>query len=216
MITNPHAKRVLLYGDSYVYGKMPGQNKRWATDQRFSGIAQRELGDSFDIIEEGLRARTMKGENDFFPNRDGLIQFSPIIGSHLPCAAVVLMLGTNNANSRSAHSPSEVADTLKEYLQIIEQWSEFLEVPKPQLLVVGSPNIVTEQFDAPMSVIFGQSSADKSREIREALEHRANSLGLPYLDASTSCKVGADGIHLDEENNQTMGIALSRFIREHM
>lgn len=216
MLTNPNAKRVLLYGDSLFYGKVPSQNHRWPADVRFTGIAQQELGDMFDLIEEGLRARTMRGENGYFPNRDGLAHFNPILGSHLPCSAIVLMLGTNDANSRSGLSPDDVAETLRYYLRSIEEWSEFLEIPKAPLLVVGSPNIVAEQFDDSMATIFGAAAPAKAQEIREALEHKAGELGLAYFDSSVCCTVGSDGIHLDELNNQKLGKALAKFIKENV
>lgn len=78
MNTNIAAKQIMVYGDSYVFGKIPG-GLRYDAATRFTGVMQSYLGDGYEIIEEGLRGRTLSGENGFFPRRDGLSQFDGII-----------------------------------------------------------------------------------------------------------------------------------------
>src|SRR5689334_11654512 len=98
MNTNKAAKTILIYGDSFTFAKIPG-GLRYDCETRFTGVLQKELGKDYEVIEEGLRGRTVSGENSFFPYRNGLEQFGPIIGSHLPLDLLVLFLGTNDLNS---------------------------------------------------------------------------------------------------------------------
>lgn len=56
MNTNISAKRILIYGDSYVFGKIPS-GLRYDSATRFTGVMQSYLGSDYEIIEEGLRGR---------------------------------------------------------------------------------------------------------------------------------------------------------------
>ena len=56
-------KNVLCFGDSNTYGYDPagmrdGTAVRYAHDVRWCGVAQRDLGEDWHVIEEGLNGRT--------------------------------------------------------------------------------------------------------------------------------------------------------------
>ena len=56
-------KNVLCFGDSNTYGYDPagmrdGTAVRYARDVRWCGVAQRDLGEGWHVIEEGLNGRT--------------------------------------------------------------------------------------------------------------------------------------------------------------
>ena len=55
-------KNVLCFGDSNTYGYDPagmrdGTAVRYAQDVRWCGVAQRDLGEGWHVIEEGLNGR---------------------------------------------------------------------------------------------------------------------------------------------------------------
>ena len=102
-------KRVLIYGDSITWGRIALKTGRYDSSTRWTCLVQKQLGDNVEIIEEGLRARMLAGENPYFKDRDGLRQFGPILGSHLPLALVVLFLGTNDMNKKNDKSPELIA-----------------------------------------------------------------------------------------------------------
>ena len=63
MNTNPKAKRILCFGDSNTWGRIPGKKfRRFPVDQRWTGILQKLLGEDYEVIEEGLTARVVVGE----------------------------------------------------------------------------------------------------------------------------------------------------------
>lgn len=214
MITNPNVKRILLYGDSFVFGKVGGENKRFDSTIRFSGVLQDTLGSNYDVIEEGLRARTLSGDNGFFKDRDGLQQFGPILGSQLPVELVVIMLGTNDFNSKSSKEPERVAEDLEGYKKQIEEWCEFLEVPKPKILLIAPPNIKDEYFDDGQRSIFGNEAATKVDQLPELYRKATENLDWEYFDASKVCEAGpGDGVHLDEANNRKLGETLAQSVK---
>lgn len=116
MNTSISAKRILIYGDSYTFGKIPN-GLRFDSATRFTGVTQSYLGSEYEIIEEGLRGRTISGENGFFPHRDGLKQFDGIIGSHLPLDLVIIFMGTNDSNSSSKSTTEEIVAPFTKYIR---------------------------------------------------------------------------------------------------
>lgn len=214
MNTNPKSKSILLYGDSFVFGKVGGENKRLDVKIRFSGVLQDTLGIEYDVIEEGLRARTLSGENGFFEDRDGLKQFGPILGSHLPLNLIIILLGTNDFNSKSHKDPNHAMQDLKAYQQEIQVWAKFLEVPMPKILLVAPPAIKTEYFDEGQREIFGEKAQAKISQIAEVYRKSANELEWEFLNANDICEASTvDGVHLDDVNNRMLGEALSKLIR---
>lgn len=215
MIVGSHTKSILVYGDSLVYGRQGGVNARLPVTERFTGVLQQLLGDGYDVIAEGLRARNMYGENPHFAERDGLQQFGPIIGSHLPVELVVLFLGTNDCNNRTAFEADVVASSLKEYVAKTKQWVEFFEVTLPKFLVILPPDIDEASYDKTMQTIFGEGASVRLKQLRIGLVKVAEDLGLSVLDASKICRPdNHDGIHLDAENNQLLAIGLQKSIVE--
>lgn len=52
-------KSILCYGDSNTWGSDPADpNRRFGRDSRWIGVMRRELGDDFEVSEEGLGGRT--------------------------------------------------------------------------------------------------------------------------------------------------------------
>jgi lysophospholipase L1-like esterase len=215
MKTNNDAKRVLVYGDSLTYGRQSGENARLPASVRFTGVLQDLLGDGFEVIEEGLRARMLSGENPHFQERNGLQQFGPILGSHLPLDVVVIVLGTNDANQNPAFNAQAFARTLHDYVQKLKDWSEFFALPLPRTLVVLPPDIDESHYDEGIARIFGPGAGDRVKQLRQEMRLVAESLGLTILDSSEHCiPAPQDGVHLDAENNKKLAQAVNSKLAE--
>lgn len=213
MNTSISAKRILIYGDSYIFGKIPG-GLRYDSATRFTGVTQSYLGSDYEIIEEGLRGRTISGENGFVPKRDGLAQFDGIIGSHLPLDLVLIFLGLNDTNSSRQSTPDEIVSPLIRYIRGVSWWAKHLGFPKPRIALVVPPTI-----DEPRSVpeyknIFN-GSGEKIIAMQKLIKQLADENKVLTFDASKVVTVSPiDGVHLDAENNRLLGRALAQFIKE--
>lgn len=210
-------KEILIYGDSLVYGKMPGSPKRYSREKNFIGVLERELGREYKIIDEGLRARTLGGENGFFPERNGLSQFGPILGSHLPIDLVCIFLGTNDCNKADFKEFEEIPEILIDYKEIIDWWLNSLSIEyKPKVLVIAPPVIRGSEVVKceGMNKIFDETSENKSKVLAEIYESFCKKNNCEFFDASKHC-VSADGegVHLDEKNNELLGIDLAEKIK---
>ncbi len=215
MITNKDAKRVLLFGDSLVFGKIPvPAGSRYDSETRLTGIIQKELGDKAEIIEEGLRGRVIEGENAFFPYRNGSEQFGPIFGSHYPIDLLILFMGTNDTNSGFTKNPGEFVNGFDDYLKQVAWWCEHFSFPKPQIMLIAPPLVnEIESYKAFKDIFKG--SEEKSKQFSQAYKSYATKNGLHFLDSSELVTPSViDGVHLSEKDNEVLGREMAKKIKE--
>jgi lysophospholipase L1-like esterase len=206
-------KTVLLYGDSFFWGVDGVRADRQERDDRIGVICQKLLQDRFDVVTEGLRGRTMFGENVYFPERDGLAQFGPIFASHLPIDVVVIMLGSNDLNSKTRHSPKDIADALDAYVEKMKFWCDFMKYNLPKMLVVSPPHIDESSLTVFKEIFAG--SASYIDELSDKLQEKASQNGFAFLDARNIVEsIDTDGIHIDAVNNKKLATAISQKILE--
>ena len=213
MNINKNAKRILIFGDSYTFGKIPAGD-RYDNESRYTGLLQKKLGDGYEIIEEGLRGRMIEGENAFFPFRNGFEQFGPILGSHLPIDLLILFMGTNDANSGSHKTPQEIVQGYDYYLGVVKWWVEHLDFPQPKILIIAPP-IINELESYKIFKELFKGAQDKVEKLVQLLRAYADKNNLEFFDSSAIITTSnIDGIHLDEEANELLAEALSTKIKE--
>lgn len=206
-------KTVLLYGDSIFWGMDGNEAKRHDLDARVGTCIQQSLGNEVEIITEGLRGRTMFGENGSFPQRDGLAQFGPIFASHLPLDVLVIMLGSNDANATTQHSATDVANALDEYMKEAKSWCDFMGYAEPQLLVVAPPDVATDEL-VKFAELF-KGAAERVTDISDSLMQKATDRGWAALDSRRICKsMGQDGIHLSANETHRLASAIADHLGE--
>jgi lysophospholipase L1-like esterase len=217
MNTNPNAKRILVYGDSFTYGWMTWVG-RYASDSRFTGILQDQLGDGYEIIEEGLRGRMLGGENAFFPYRDGLQQFWGILWSHMHVEVIILFLGTNDCNTWVQKTEDDFHELLDWYARIIEYWTIFFWVPQPEVLLV-SPPVVEEQYLPELFQPLFLWAGEKSKQLSRIYEYYATTRWRHFFDTnlfvSSSPRTAdspCDGIYIDAQGHEIIAQHLANYI----
>ena len=111
MNTNPKAIRVLAFGDSNTWGRVPGgdNNARFPLNIRWTGVLQELLGNEYEIIEEGLKGRTTNVNTHFKAGKNGKEYLLPCLESHKPLDFVILSLGSNDLKARYNRSPEDSA-----------------------------------------------------------------------------------------------------------
>ena len=110
--TDTHEKHSMLW--RFEWGYIPGGKGRYEYAVRWTGAAQRLLGDSYRIIEEGLNGRTTVFDSPFDGSvLNGKSHLMCCLMSHAPLDAVVIMLGTNDLmHSHTAWEASRGCITL--------------------------------------------------------------------------------------------------------
>ena len=210
MNTNPNAKRVLIFGDSNTWGSNPDSpsRERYSADERYTGIVQNLLGEGFEIIEEGLGGRTIATE-DPRPGkvgRNGSEYLLPCLHSHEPLNLIVVMLGTNDLKHGYGISIDEIVQNMRTY--IIEPALTFA----PVLLVAPPP--MDDQN--PQTAEKWQGGTLRVKELEQAYEKLASSVGCDFFSAHALTKPGSDGVHLSRESHEALGEALAAHIQRNI
>ncbi|HUW21928.1 MAG TPA: GDSL-type esterase/lipase family protein [Candidatus Bathyarchaeia archaeon] len=206
MNTNPKAKRILCYGDSYTWGYVPDTNhQRLPSDKRWTGLLQINLGDNFEIIEEGLNSRTLNSK-DARPGkegRNGKEYLIPCLDSHDPVDLVILVLGTNELKDSFDTTIEEIGKIIEEdYVQVILNRKSQFRDTTPQLLLISPPLIDNTKEYAKQRY---SNSKVKNKALASLYEKISIKNNCYFLDSSQLVKVGTDGVHLDADNHKKLG-----------
>lgn len=204
-------RSMLIYGDSLVYGLVPGEHRRYSKDERWTGLLNRFLTHEWEVIEEGLRSRTLEGENPFYPNRDGSAQFGPILASHLPLDFVVIALGTNDCMPALNKSARQIAESFRLYHELTKEWSQACHFETPRLIFMSPPALDRDILDAEVKGRYN-GAYKKSLTLPAEIKKIADELAVLFFDASQIQPISKDGVHLGIESNTRLAEDFSSFV----
>ena len=203
-------KRILCYGDSLTFGKIPGPFTRYLPNERWTGVLQELLGYEYEVIEEGLRGRTTDMDDPDSIGRNGLSYFQSCILSHLPVDLVIILLGANDLKERFNRTAKEIAPAFKKYKDALLYACKYLEEKEPQILLI-SPPLVDEANTLPEWGYRG--GGEKSKELGKEYSKVAKEMKADFIDLASIVKPSPlDGIHLDPESNRIVAIHVKEII----
>lgn len=190
-------KNILCFGDSNTWGYDPATQTRFDNKTRWTGVLQKEIGDKFNIIEQGLNGRTTKIDETLEHNFGYARKFRsstdilPIIyESHSPLDLLVIMLGTNDLKTNFNRCPKMIADDMKDICKLVLNSVYYSGHP----IVLISPTHINESSNNLMDSFIG--TKDYSMSLAPLYKKIAENLGLFYLDASkVICTNQIDGLH---------------------
>jgi len=212
MAVKDDAIRILCFGDSNTWGFIPAEEKRYAASARWPGILQKELGDNYSIIEEGLNGRTCVFEDPISGDKNGLKQLPALLSSHSPLDYMIIMLGTNDLKRRFGINAYEAAMGLKQIIHAVRTFPYPADYTAPEIIIAAPPRIdVHPQF----SIIFDESSSRNSRDFAAAYKELAELYSCRFADTASLIEPDpADGIHLSAASHEVLGKAFANLIRE--
>lgn len=216
MITNPDAKRILCYGDSNTWGWVPGKMgvERFPVDKRWPGILQNKLGTSYEIIEEGLGARTTKFSDPRpeLPLRNGLESLPAILETNLPLDLFIIMLGTTDTKEMFDETSVNISEGLRALIKVVNEYKVLEGSAAPKVLVIVPP-VVEEETEFASKLFKGGTS--KGKELVSLYAAIAAEEGCLFLDPSEEVKVDVDeGVHLGESAHQKLAEMVFGKIKE--
>jgi len=208
-------QQILVYADSLSWGIVPNTRERLAFEARWPGVMEGELarmGIPVRVIEDCLNGRRTVFEDPYKPGRNGLAGLEQRIEIHAPLVLVVLMLGTNDFQSMHAHDAWQSAQGIAALVRAIRRAPIEPGMPVPEILVVAPPAIQTPK--GPIAPKF-RGAEVKCVGLGPAFEQVARELGCKFFDAGQVTESSRiDGVHLDEDQHQTLGRALARSVAE--
>lgn len=215
MITTARA-RILCFGDSNTWGAVPGSKERYAAVDRWTGRLQIELGDSFDIIEEGLNGRTTDVDYADRPGRNGRTYLLPCLQSQNPLHGVVLMLGTNDTKVEFNRSAADIAQAIRDLVEDIRTFGHDEQGVVPPILLISpvSINPETSLFKERYTIYMNNQSVETSQQLAAEIKKVADDTACAFLDAGQLAQTGADGVHLTLESHAALGLAVASILKE--
>lgn len=210
MNSTPDAVRILCYGDSNTWGYIPGVGDRFPLNKRWTGLLQKTLGSGYEVIEEGLNARTTTIDDQKYEGRNGATYLIPCMHTHSPIDIVILMLGTNDLKERFGRSPEQIAEGIDTLLSIITH-PESNYNHKANVILM-SPPIVDESVEGVESNYLGAES--KSKQLGSLYEATAKRHQISFIDLSQFVRPSKnDGYHLDADAHAQIAELLAKKIR---
>lgn len=208
---------VLCYGDSNTWGCIPasfdattGLSQRYDINTRWPRVLQKELGNTYQVVEEAINGRTTNLD-ELIPNRpykNGFSLFPPALEAHYPIDIVIFMLGTNDTKKQFNRSANEIGEGLRELIKVVKTSNKGPRERSPKILVIAPQPIIKIPNLHPM---LNEDSIEKSMQLKKVYAQLAKEELCEFLDASLVAQSSPlDGVHLDEEGHKRLGIAVAK------
>lgn len=209
-------KRILCFGDSNTWGFVPAAATRYPEDVRWTGRLQKELGEGYCIIEEGLNGRTTVWEDPVRDYMNGLAYAAPCVMSQFPLDLVMIMLGTNDLKQRFHLNAWAIAEGVRQNVREIEKCARLTGDSMPQILLL-SPIYVGESIvNSPYADEFeGQRTCEISRQLGKEIRRIAEEMNVHFLDAAQfAAPSDKDALHMEPEGHAALADGIAKKIRE--
>ena len=209
-------RHILCYGDSNTWGYTPGTGVRFSPQVRWPGVVRRLLGESWEVLEEGLNGRTTVYNNPMSDGRDGGAYLLPCLLTHKPLDLVVLMLGTNDLRFTDAWGAAEGAAALVKKIRLYSHLEESSPIfPEGPRILLISPIRVHPVLREREVIYHWREYPAKSEAFSQAYAAVARELGVDFLDAADHAGPSeTDGLHMEAADHAALGEAVAGKIRE--
>lgn len=211
--------KILVYGDSNVWGYVPGSydekrlhGKQHPKDQRWTSVLDNQLSFA-DVVVDGLNGRTTAFDDTYAnkPYRNGLRSLPEAIDKYIPIDLIVLALGINDLKIQQEKSVDEITAGMQKLIREVDNSKSSSGGNSPRVLVVA-PQPIEYGYS---SLYFDGCSVAKSHDLPAAYETVAIEEGADFLNSANeiaSSKV--DGIHLDSEEHFKLGCIVADKIKQ--
>ena len=200
-------KRILCYGDSNTWGYDPATQTRFGPDIRWTGVLARTLGDSYQIIEEGLNGRTTVWDDPIEGYKNGRDYLIPCLTSHKPLDLVIIMLGTNDLKMRFSVSAFDIAKSAGVLVDCVQASDAGTDDRPPPVLLMAPPP--TARLAPGYDETF-EGAGDKSRRLGGHYRQIAADRHCAFLDTATVITSSdLDGIHFEADEHGKLGQAVA-------
>ena len=204
------ARVVLCYGDSNTWGLDPATQRRFPREFRWPGRLHAALGDSWQIIEEGLNGRTTALDSVLLPGRNGLEYLEPCLDSHAPVDVVLVYLGTSDLADRYAMTATDIARAAGRLATLVAQSAAGVDGRAPRPILVCPPPLGDTTWNDDWA-----GAPGKAVILANRFQAVAARLEVDLIDLGEVTRYSAvDGIHLDADGHAAAAKMIERTLRE--
>lgn len=208
-------KTVLTFGDSNTYGTPPalarGENRRFAADVRWPGVMQSALGPDWTVLEQSLPGRTTCLSDPVMgAHMDGQLGLRIALESQGPIDLLVIMLGTNDAQTHHARSAEQIVGGLASLLAIARSEPYQTRHGGFDILLIAPPPMLEQ--GTYRDTLMG--AAEKSGAFATMIAALAAHWGIAFLDAGGVIGTSPiDGVHFSADDHAILGAAVAEKVR---
>ena len=203
-------QQILVYADSLSWGIIPNTRKRFDFEKRWPGVMERELSElrvRARVIEDCLNGRRTAWADPYKPGRNGLEGLEQRIEINSPLALVVVLLGTNDFQSVHHLNAWQSAQGIGAIIASIRRAPIEPGMSTPDVLIVAPPMIRAAKGSIARKFA---GAEEKAIGLSEAFREVANAADCHFFDAGSVIETSRiDGVHLDEDQHQALGLALA-------
>jgi len=211
-VVSGQMKVILCYGDSNTWGFDPLTQDRFPPRVRWTGVLARQLGEGYQVIEEGLSGRTTVWDDPVEGlHKNGKEYLLPCLESHQPIDLVVLMLGTNDLKMRFSVPATDIAASVGVLVDVIQKSAAGIAGAAPRVLLIAPPPVGKLSEFAEM---FSDAEA-RSHKLSEYYRVVATQYGCDFLNAGDFIvSSDLDGIHFEADQHKKLGEAVALHVKE--
>lgn len=195
-------KKILIYGDSNVWGDNFFSGQRIPDDKQWVNILRKKLGDNYLIFQEGLPGRLASSKDKDKPFKNGQSTYISTFKTNAPVDMVIIALGTNDLQLKYNSTSQEVIDSLLWYQEVTREIFQDLEDRKKyfvketmtEFLYILPINI---DYEGGAKGIFNKESEQKRQEIITYFKN--NNIKCII---SNDMELFEDGLHLNYEGHK--------------
>ena len=210
-------KRILCYGDSNTHGYIP-TGGRYDEDTRWPMRLERLLGEGYAVIEEGFNGRTCcmddPTEGGF---KSGVAYLPPILMSHNPLDAVLIMLGTNDTKRRFGLTPMTIGQGMMQLVRTAKLYAVNEAGQSARVVIVSPPVILDNLMQSRHGECFGEQAVGVSRGLAREYRRISKLMRCDYFDAAPYAEVSTlDAVHMTAEGHLRLADALADWIPKNL
>ncbi|MCR5090253.1 MAG: lipolytic enzyme, G-D-S-L [Oscillospiraceae bacterium] len=211
-------KHIVCFGDSNTHGYCADPSDcadggdRYNEEERWTCLLQKQLGEDYLVIEEGLSGRTTVFDDPITESLSGLDAITSCLMSHEPVDLLIIMLGTNDTKERFGVTPALIAaglDRLVAKAQSVPAWGG----KTPRILLLCPPHIGEGLYLRPEGGIMGSGCPEKSRELAPFYAETAKARNCAFLDVEGLAEFNRlDCMHLTRRGHSQLAARLAELV----
>lgn len=205
---------VLCFGDSLTWGYKPDDRSRYGHDTRWTRLLQKELGERFYVIEDGINGRTTVFEDPVRGDRSGLKHLATARKAHMPIDILIIMLGTNDLQDRFNMSAEAIGLSMGRILFAATQPTDDVEGRPPKVLLMSPPPLGDFTGTLLNGLFSNAHGGVQSKRLAGVYEALAETYGTAFFDTSSVISVSSiDAVHFDAGPQADLARAIARQVR---
>ena len=189
-------KKIVCYGDSNTFGFNSKNGSQFDDGICWTSVLQRNLGEGYKVINEGMCNRT-----GFVENPDGFIfdgpkHFAEFISKSDNIDILILWIGTNDLMFQYNITSETIENGLKNLIELAKT--------KAKKIIIIPPVILSKKIlDSYFANMFDETSIKKSKEVGKIHKKLAQNYDCEYFDVNEFVKPSdVDGLHYDETSHK--------------